>query len=476
MPDKTLTCLNRRSFLGSAAAACVSSIGILNLSCGEKKKRQPNIIFIMADDLGYGDLGCYGQRMIQTPNIDRMAAEGMRFTDFYAGGTVCAPSRCCLLTGMHTGHARIRGNKEVPLRKEDITFAELLKAAGYTTGGVGKWGMGNEGTSGEPNLKGFDYWLGYLDRGHAHNYYPDFLWENRKKLVLDGKTYSHDLFTNEALSFIRNEQADPFFLYLAYTIPHADNEFGWETGNGMRVPSDKPYSDRNWPQIEKNFAAMITRMDGDMGKILELLVNLGIDRETIVFFTSDNGPHCEGGSARTFFPEGEGVQNAHDPLFFDSNGPFRGIKRDLYEGGIRVPMIVRWPGNVESGSLCSEPLAFWDMLPTLAELAGTTPPDDLDGISFLPSLRGKVQHYHEYLYWEDYDSGILCAVRKGNWKAVRLDPDWSSELYDLELDPGECNNLASRYPEILDDLKAIMKCAHVEPDDVNWFKRRRKKP
>ncbi|HEX30232.1 TPA: N-acetylgalactosamine-6-sulfatase, partial [Candidatus Poribacteria bacterium] len=290
--------------------------------------RKPNIIFILADDLGYGDLGCYGQRLIETPNIDALAAEGIRFTQCYAGSTVCAPSRCALMTGFHTGHARVRGNKLIPLRPRDVTVAEILKGAGYTTAIIGKWGLGEPGTTGVPNLKGFDEWFGYLNQRRAHNYYPEYLWRNTEKYWIKGNmngkkgVYSHDLFTEEALKFIRRNRGNPFFLYLAYTIPHANNELGRKTGNGMEVPSDEPYSDRSWPQVEKNFAAMVTRMDRDVGRIVSLLKELGIDGETVIFFSSDNGPHREGG---------------HDPKFFKSSGPLRGIKRDLYEGGIRVP-------------------------------------------------------------------------------------------------------------------------------------------
>src|SRR6266699_7262637 len=326
--------------------------------------RMPSIIFILADDLGYGDLGCYGQTRIKTPNLDKMAAEGIRFTDFYAGGTVCVPSRCALMTGLHTGHAWVRGNSDLALRPEDVTVAELLKEGGYHTGLLGKWGLGNEHTSGVPQKNGFDEFAGYLDQTHAHDYYTDHLWHFDPKTRFDdwqyffenqgGKKglYIPDLFTTGALNFVRNNKPDqfnrhrPFFLYLSYIIPHANNEEGQRTGNGMQVPSDAPYSDESWQQAEKNKAAMITRLDADVGKLMAKLKELKIDEETVVFFSSDNGPHKEGGI---------------DPKFFQSSGPLRGIKRDLYEGGIRVPMIVRWPGRIPTNTVSHEPGAFWDI-------------------------------------------------------------------------------------------------------------------
>ncbi|MDH7571550.1 MAG: arylsulfatase, partial [Armatimonadota bacterium] len=352
--------ITRRDFLcGAAGAAALSLVG--GDPAGARASRLPNIIFILADDLGYGDVGCYGQELIQTPNVDRLAAEGLRFTQCYAGSTVCAPSRCALMTGYHTGHCRIRGNALVPLRPEDLTVAEVLRARGYGTGVFGKWGMGEPGTTGVPNRKGFDEWFGYLNQTHAHNYYPDYLWKNEERYPIPEnangarRVYSHDLITREALEFVQRQGGRPFFLYLAYTIPHANNERNRQSGEGMEVPSDAPYSDRPWPQPEKNKAAMITRMDADIGRLMELLKTQGIDRDTLVFFSSDNGPHREG---------------SNDPKFFKSSGPLRGIKRDLYEGGIRVPMVVRWPGRVPAGRTSAFPWAFWDFLPTAAEVAG----------------------------------------------------------------------------------------------------------
>jgi len=292
-------------------------------SSGQRRdtsRRKPNIIFIMADDLGYGDLGCYGQQVIQTPHIDRLAAEGVRFTDCYAGSTVCAPSRCVLMTGKHTGHCHVRGNARVPLRPEDVTVAELLQGQGYTTGMIGKWGLGEPDTTGIPNRQGFDYWFGYLNQKNAHNYYPEFLWRNEEKVTLGGdleeskSEYTHDLFTQEALHFVDDHQDDPFFLYLPYTIPHANNELGRDSGDGMEVPDYGPYADEKWKQPQKGHAAMITRMDRDIGSLLSLLAELDLEKDTLLFFTSDNGPHKEGGA---------------DPEFFNSSGPLRGYKRDL---------------------------------------------------------------------------------------------------------------------------------------------------
>jgi arylsulfatase A-like enzyme len=425
--------------------------------------RPPNIIFILADDLGYGDLGCYGQQKVQTPHLDRMAKEGMRFTQCYAGSTVCAPSRCALMTGLHTGHCLVRGNARVPLRPEDRTVAELLKSAGYATGLVGKWGLGEADSTGVPNKKGFDEFFGFLNQHHAHNYYPDFLWRNQEKVPLPGnvlkqdnvaerrETYAHDLFTREALSFVERHKGGPFFLYLAYTIPHANNERSRFDGNGNEVPSDEPYSDRPWPQQEKNKAAMITRLDGDIGKLFARLKDLGIDNDTIVFFSSDNGPHREGGN---------------DPKFFASSGPLRGIKRDLYEGGIRVPMIARWPGKVNPGAVSDVTWAFWDVLPTAAELAGVKPPEGLDGVSVVPTLLGTgSQTTRPYLYWEFHEGASKQAVRFDDWKAVRLRPGGPIELYDLSKDVGEQRDVAGSFPDVVAKAADFINQARTESKD-----------
>jgi arylsulfatase A-like enzyme len=419
------------------------------------ERRPPNIIFILADDLGYGDVGCYGQQRIQTPNIDRLAADGMRFTQCYAGSTVCAPSRCALMTGLHTGHATVRGNALVPLRAQDVTVAEVLKRTGYATALIGKWGLGEPDTTGVPNRKGFDTFFGYLNQVHAHNYYPDYLWSNEERIKIEGNVvkngvalrraqYGPDLLTNEALRFMEQQKDRPFFLYLAYITPHANNERGNKEGNGLEVPSDAPYSDKPWPQVEKNFAAMVTRMDADVGRLMTQLKKLGLDGNTIVFFSSDNGPHKEGG---------------HDPLFFQSGGPLQGFKRELYEGGIRVPMIARWPGHVAASKTSDQGWAFWDFLPTAAALAGTTAPAGLDGISLAPTLLGKgEQKQHDFLYWEFHERGFQQAVRMGDWKAVR---SWGEplELYDLRSDLPEKHNVGGQHAEVVGKIEQYLKTA-----------------
>jgi arylsulfatase A-like enzyme len=435
--------------------------------------RKPSIIFILADDLGYGDLGCYGQTRIKTPNLDQLAADGMRFTSFYAGSTVCAPSRCALMTGLHTGHALIRGNATLALRPQDLTVAEVLKQAGYHTALIGKWGLGNPATTGVPQAKGFDEFLGYLDQVHAHDYYTEYLWRHdppgKAKQGYEGRLefpqnqggqkglYMDDLFTKAGLNFISANKPDqfnnyqPFFLYLAYTIPHANNEEGQRSGNGMQVPSDAPYSDEQWPQPEKNKAAMITRMDADVGRLMEKLKDLKIDDNTVVFFASDNGPHKEGGV---------------DPTFFQSSGPFRGIKRDLYEGGIRVPLIVRWPARIKRGAVSDQVGAFWDFLPTAAEIAQVPVPEKLDGLSLLPALLAKPQtNQHDFLYWEFHERGFQQAVRMGDWKAVRPQVGEALELYNLKTDPGEKENMAEKNPEVVAKIEAFLKTARTESED-----------
>ncbi|UCE46883.1 MAG: arylsulfatase [Phycisphaerales bacterium] len=476
----------RREFLKmtgfAAASATASSLlpscaGVGQMS-GARENR-PNIIFILADDLGYGDLGCYGQQEIATPNIDRIAAEGMRFTDHYAGSTVCAPSRCALMVGQHTGHCLVRGNARVPLRPSDFTVAELLKEAGYATGIIGKWGLGEADSTGIPNKQGFDYWFGYLNQRHAHNYYPEYLWRNEEKVELANQVnhviggqdrtpggvatkrvdYSHDLFAEEALNFVEKHKDKPFFLYLAYTIPHANNEARFVNQHGMEVPDYGIYADKDWPEPQKGHAAMITRMDRDIGKLMARLKALGLDEDTLVMFSSDNGPHKEGQA---------------DPAFFKSWGSLRGYKRALYEGGIRVPMIARWPGRIKAGSVSSHVSAFWDFLPTCAELIGVKAPPAAsflrsktagDGISMVPTLLGRParQKKHEFLYWEFHEQGKKQAVRVGDWKGVRLnvakDPEGPIELYNLKNDIGEEHNVASQHPQIVAKIEKYMKSA-----------------
>jgi len=426
---------------------------------GQLPPHPPNIIFILADDLGYGDLGCYGQKKIKTPNIDRLAAEGIRFTQCYAGTTVCAPSRSSLMTGQHTGHTRIRGNNAYPLQREDVTAAEVLKKAGYNTGLIGKWGLGLPNTTGTPTKKGFDEFFGFLSQTHAHDYYPTNIWRNEDILLFDVNTnnqrrvYIHDQFTRAATNFIRINRDFPFFLYLAYTIPHAHNELTKKTGNGMEVPSDEPYSKEDWPQPEKNKAAMITRMDRDIGKILAILKGHKLETNTVIFFTSDNGAHKEGGV---------------DPVFFNSSGPLRGIKRDMYEGGIRVPMIVRWTGTIQPNEVSDFPWAFWDFLPTAADIAGAKEklPTNIDGQSILPTLLGKSQKPHEFFYWEFHEKGSKQAVRMGDWKAVRLALDKPLELYNLKTDLGETNNVAAAHAGVVAKIEAYLKSART--DSPKW--------
>jgi len=410
----------------------------------------------MADDLGYGDLGCYGQKKFTTPNIDRVAAEGMRFTQVYAGSTVCAPSRCSLMTGLHTGHALVRGNKEgggVPLRPQDLTVTEMLKKANYVTGGFGKWGLGLEGTTGHPNRKGFDEWFGYLNQTEAHFYYPNHLFRNSEQINLTGQQYSHDLIVEAALDFIRQNKATPFFLYFAPTIPHASLEVPQDSlkkylGRFPETPFKGPgYSKQEAPHAA--FAGMIDRLDQSVGRILNLLKELELENETLVFITSDNGPHQEGGG---------------DPGFFASAGPLRGIKRDLYEGGIRVPMIVRWPGKIRPGRVSSHVWALWDFLPTAAEIAGVKVPASVDGISVLPVLLNKSGQQHQYLYWEFFEKGFQQAIRYGKWKGLKLETGKPLELYNLDADLGEAHNIAAEHPEIIQQLERLLKSARSDSE------------
>jgi len=424
----------------------------------------PNVIFILADDLGYGDLGCYGQRRILTPHLDRLAAGGMRFTQAYAGSTVCAPSRAVLMTGQHTGRTLIRGNARLPLRPGDETVAEVMRKGGLATGLVGKWGLGEEGSSGTPNKKGFDFFYGYLNQHHAHNYYPTYLWRDGGRVALRNVVpeedamgggvasvrvdYSADLFAAEALEFVRARREERFFLYLALTTPHANNEAGRE---GMEVPSLGEYEGRPWPGSQRAHAAMISRMDADIGRLLGLLKELGLEGRTLVVFTSDNGPHREGGN---------------DPKFNDSSGGLRGIKRDLYEGGIRVPFIARWPGVVPAGAVCHSPIHFMDVLPTLAELAGVPPAGPVDGVSLLPTLRGEAQPGLESrpLYWEFHEGGFKQAARRGNWKVARTGLGRGLELYDLAADPGEKLDMAAEHPAVVAGFEKYLAGARTESE------------
>jgi arylsulfatase A-like enzyme len=425
--------------------------------------QKPNIIFILADDLGYGDVGCYGQRQIQTPSIDRLASDGVRFTQAYAGAPICAPSRCALITGLHTGHCLVRGNGRQNLRPDDLTIAEALKPAGYSTALIGKWGLGDEGTTGLPTRQGFDSFFGYLNQGHAHNAWPTFLIRNEQRVKLrnvvpderaDGRgvassrvDFSNDLMHQEVLSYIDQHKGGArFFLFVAYTLPHANNE-----AHVVEVPDLGIYKDRDWPEPHKAYAAAVTLLDRYVGEIVERVKQGGIDNETIIFFASDNGPHIEG---------------SNDPRFFQSSGPLRGIKRDTYDGGIRVPMIARWPGHIEAGRISEQVWAFWDFLPTAAELAGAKVPAGIDGISALPAILGRPQtQRHEYLYWELHENGFKQAIRVGDWKGVRLAPNQPIELYDLAHDIGETTDVAAQHPAEAERMTRLFKAARTDSPD-----------
>jgi arylsulfatase A-like enzyme len=465
-----------RGVLLTVMVAAVTMAGTMTATADAQTRTaaRPNILLIQADDLGYGDLSVYGQGRFQTPSLDRLAREGIRFTQYYSGSTVCAPSRAALMTGRHTGHAWVRGNGEIPLRPEDVTIAELLQKSGYRTAVIGKWGLGTPGTTGEPGKKGFDHSFGFLDHRHAHRQYTDHLWRNGQKVETDlERDYVNDLFTKEAKEFIaRDDDKRPFFIYMNYTVPHAE----------LRVPDDSlaPLRDRFLPETpfvnEKAdakptgaqfdaaslgyrsqpvphaaFAAMITRMDRDIGSLVELLKTRGIDRQTLVMFVSDNGPHQEGGG---------------DPVFFKSSGGLRGIKRDLYEGGIRVPMIARWAGTIPAGRVSDHVWAHWDMLPTLTQIAGaaSVTPEGLDGMSMARALRGEKQATHDFMYWEFHERGFQQAVRMGNWKAVRLKKDAPFELYDLAKDPTEQHDVAAANPAVVAKIDRFLASARTESE------------
>jgi arylsulfatase A-like enzyme len=450
-------------------------------------ERPPNLIFVLADDLGYGELGCFGSKLIQTPNLDRMAAEGMKFTRFYAGSPVCAPSRSVLMTGLHTGHTRVRGNagkaniKAQNLRAEDVILPELLKKAGYSTALIGKWGIGHTGSEGLPNKKGFDYFYGYLDQLHAHNPYPDFIMRNEEVVKLrnrivpktSGKAeanekgligagiaekpldYVPDLMAEEALKWVKEQKDRPFFLYWSLISPHANNE-GKKHGRGQEVPDLRPYADKFWPVPDKAHAASITRLDGDIGRLFTLLKELGIDEETLVIFSSDNGHHKEGGN---------------NPDLFDANGPYRGLKRDLYEGGIRVPTIARWPGMVRAGKEIRTAYWFADILPTFAYLAKAHEhlPKALDGQSFASLLLDVpfTPPLRKPFYWEfhegGYSQGVIIDQR---WKAIRLKRrDAKVRVYDLQEDPGEKKDLASERADLVKRAKELFESEHADSKD-----------
>jgi len=437
--------------------------------------RPPSIVFVLADDLGYAELGCYGQKVIQTPRLDAMAREGVRFTQFYAGAPVCGPSRSVLMTGLNQGRTRVRGNRSDPARmalhEEDATVAQLLKAAGYRTAAFGKWGLGDFGAaaSGLPRRHGFEHFFGYLNHFHAHNHFPAFLWRNEERFTLPNEVtpvgdhgggvteqpvlFADDLITDEVLQWITANQQGPFFIYWNPVLPHANNERTRLHGNGTEVPDLGPYAGTNWPEPDKGQAAMITRLDSYVGRLLDHLRRLGLDHTTLVVFTSDNGPHNE---------------SNHDLARFQPAAPFRGIKRDLTDGGIRVPFIAWWPGQIAPGGTSPHVGYFGDWFATTAALAGIPAPSGLDSISCLPSLLGTPgQQEHEFIYWEFHEGGFSqAALLEGRWKAIRLGRDDASlALYDLQSDPAEGQDLAAARPDLIARFEAYFKTARTPSPD-----------
>ena len=409
------------------------------------EKAKPNVIFILADDMGYGEAGCYGQKLVQTPYIDGMAREGVRFTQAYTATSVCAPARCALLTGKHLGHAAIRANRRLdpegqqPLPAGTFTLAHMFKQAGYATGAFGKWALGYIDSSGAPDKMGFDMFFGYNCQNLAHSYYPDHLWRNNERVKLDGKTYSHDLIAAEALKWLRQQSSKPFFLYLPFTIPHYNFE----------IPDLGPYADKPWPEERKIHAAMLSRLDDTIGTILATLKDMNLDEQTLVIFSSDNG-----------------ADNPGALELFKSNGPLRGSKRTMYEGGLRIPMIARWPGRIRPGVNDTQ-WAFYDMLATMSDLTSCPLPAGVktDGISVLPALLDGRTIKRDFLYWELHEWKFVQAVRMGDWKAVRNGKKLPLELYDLSKDLPESNNLASEHPEIVSKAEEILKREHM-PDPL----------
>jgi arylsulfatase A-like enzyme len=417
---------------------------------------KPNIIFILADDLGYGELGCYGQKIIRTPHLDRMAEEGIRFSHFYSGATVCAPSRSVLMTGQHHGHTRVRGNAgkrnaiAQALREDDITVADVLKKEGYTTALIGKWGLGDEGEAevGIPRKHGFDQFFGYLNQGHAHNHYPAYLWRNEEKV--ENKQYSDDRFADESIAFVNTHKDKPFFLYWSMVVPHAHNALkGKPPLGGAEVPDLGPYADKDWPGPDKGHAAMITRLDSYVGRMLDELKKLGIADNTLVIFTSDNGPHNESG---------------HDLSRFNPSGPFTGIKRSLTDGGIRVPFIAWWPGKIRP-SETTQIAYFGDFMATAAELSGGQLPENRDSISLVPTFFAQGnQKSHEFLYWEFHEGGFRqAALYQGRWKGIRR--NGKLFLYDQENDRSETNDVAAANPDIAAKITAHLDTARSENPD-----------
>ena len=437
---------------------------------GSAQNHKPNVILILVDDLGYSDIEPYGQEKIKTPHLNKMAENGMQFMQFYAGTSVSAPSRASLMTGLHTGHTHIRGNKEyAPEGQEPMgemkTLGNLFQQAGYATGIYGKWGLGFPGSGSEPTKKGFDHFYGYNCQRQAHTFYPNWLWKNDEKTVLTGKEYSQDLIHRQALTFIRSNANKPFFAYITYTLPHAGLEQPDDSilkiysgkfpetpysGNGNYAPADEPRA---------QFAGMVTRMDAYVGEIRNELQKLGIEENTLLIFTSDNGPHIEGGA---------------DPAFFANKQTLRDTKRSLYEGGIRVPTIMEWRGTISAGVKSEFPSAFWDFMPTFVHLTHQTKTwkQTTDGISILPTLTGKGhQQYHKYLYWEFHEEGGRQAVRQGDWKLIKQkikSGNPTFELYNLKNDPFEKRDLSAENKEIVRKLKKRMDKAHTPSEMFNF--------
>ncbi|MDH4409135.1 MAG: arylsulfatase [Verrucomicrobiales bacterium] len=425
---------------------------LMILSAGAAAADRPNLIFILCDDLAQGDLGCYGQKLIQTPHLDRMAAEGTRFPQLYSGTTVCAPSRSSLMTGLHTGHCPIRANREVqpegqkPLPEETITVAQVLKSAGYATACMGKWGMGMFDTSGSPLKKGFDHFYGYNCQRHAHSYFPKYLWNDDQRVELDGKTYAQDLIQEDVEKWVRAHAAKPFFLYYAITLPHGKFEI-----DELGIYADKP-----WTDLQKTYAAMVTRLDRDVGRLMDLLVELKIDQNTLVILAGDNGA--------SFDPKSE-VGRLFDQ---DMGGKLRGFKRGLYEGALRQAGIAHWPGQVPAGAISEEPWAFWDYLPTAAALAGATLPEgqNFDGFDVSALLKGSKATDRDLFYWELHEGTSLQAVRfDGHWKAMKNGPKAKVELYDLSVDASESNDLATVHPDKVTRAEALMAASRTAHPD-----------
>ncbi len=454
-------------------------------SCSEssQKSELPNIVYILADDLGYGDISCLGQSHFQTPNIDRLVSQGMLFTEHYAGSSVSAPSRSTLLTGQHTGHTPIRGNKpggdegQMALPADSYTVMEMLKESGYTTAVMGKWGLGSPSSEGDPNNQGVDEFFGYNCQRLAHHYYPYHLWDNQQMYPLEGNAGHHQndyapyIIHNRAKEFISDNQDTPFFLFYASILPHAEllvPEVEIAPFRG-KYPPEKSYKGvdsgeqyRQGPYGSQSdahaaFAAMVVLLDRQIGDIVDHIDELGLMDNTLIIVSTDNGPHREGGA---------------DPEYFNSNGELRGFKRDLYEGGIRVPMIARWSGRIAAGSSSDHVSAFWDFLPTVAEIVGITPKSDIDGISFLPSLLKEDQRQakHDYLYWEFHEMGGRQAVRYGDWKGVKYDVSRGGEieLYDLSKDIGETINVAAQNPEVVAKIENILSTARTPSTDFKF--------